>query len=144
MAYRSGLFLIASPIVIPYLIQLTPQSQFPDPVLAMAKFRGNHDAKAFVLGKLTSDDPNQIADAISVLDQWQYAIPESDIARLLNHGSTESRLAAMRYLYHHPGRTFRADIKALGDDPDTVIAAASQRIQARSSTLSRRGGAADR
>jgi hypothetical protein len=126
-AAEEGLLIVNSPLVIPYLTRIKPWGDY-EVVLAMEKFKGNHDAEDYVLGQLRSGGTPQTTAALYVLQQWKYALSESEVSHLLNSGKAESRLAAIRYVYHLPGGAYQPEVRALVVDPDVSIAEAARRV----------------
>ena len=127
--HQHRFFLIQSPIVIQYITRLPGLEAYDARVLAMIKFKANREAENFVLDQLNTNDTGKIVAALFVLQEWKYVLPEAEVARLLNKGQTEPRLAALRYVYNLPGHAFLPEVRALNHDPDSSVAAASKRIQ---------------
>ena len=124
----AGLALVKSPVVIPYLTHIATGGN-TKPILAIARFKGNRDAEAFVLEKLQSDDANEILAALSVLQEWNYVLPERELWRLLNlpNALSTARIGAILYAASVPGDVFRAQVQGLVNDPDASVAKAAER-----------------
>lgn len=125
--------MVKSPVVIPFITRMAQSVGDNKLILAMARFKGNHDAEAFVLEKLRSDDAEQILAALAVLQEWKYVLPEREVFRLLNLPSTlrnvrEARAGAILYAATVPGDIFRTDVRGLVNDPDGYIAEIAQRV----------------
>ena len=126
-----GLLLVKSPVVIPFLTHVKPadSNMSSMAIVGIGKFKGNREAESFVLDKLHSDDSTEILAALSVLQKWEYVLPEREMWRLLNLpiSLSTARTGAILYAAGLPGSPFRSQVRALVNDPDARVAETATR-----------------
>ena len=124
----AGVVLVKSPVVVPYLTRIAAGGDVK-PILAMARFPGHHDAEAFVIEKLTSEDGREVLGSLAVLQEWKYVLPEHEVRRLLNLPNALSavRVGAILYAASRPGDIYGTQVRALANDPDARVAAVAAR-----------------
>jgi hypothetical protein len=129
-----GLVLVKSPAAIPYLTQI-PTGGSNKVILAMSRFKGDHDAESFVLEKLHSDDEKEILAALAVLQEWNYSLPEDEVRRLLYLPDTirQARLGTILYAASLQNGAYHSLVATLINDSDASIAETARRALSESS-----------
>lgn len=119
-----------SPLAVPYVAKAVDQGQGWIDLQALAKFRGDAEAEALVLATIRGRKGDPLW-ALSVLDEWGYALDSADFDTLMGRSDDLSlRLAALRYAAKVGRKDYLPTIAKFTGNSDPTVAEQAKRVEA--------------
>ncbi len=118
-----------TPLVIPELKKLMVLGDSRMAFQALARFKGNEEARKIVDSAVHSKRILDEISALNVLSKWNLAISKSDIQQFLTSQDKSLRLATLHYLESLGDSSNLPLVNGILDDPDAYISAEARRIK---------------
>lgn len=89
---------VDDPLAVPHLVKGLGQTAIASLALAtLGRYRDVPEASEAVVKTLDSERELMVLDALRILQEWKFALPEAKLAELKKHGNSEVAKLAQRY-----------------------------------------------